>query len=163
MRKSVLFLFIVVLSGCASIVGEKTQLVTVNSSPSGAKILIKDENGREVYRGATPMSITLEKGDGYFQGKDYKVLIGKRGYDRKILKISSTAGGWYLWGNLGFGGLIGWLVVDPLTGAMWNLEPEHLDIPLNKKSRRSKSSTSFNVVSLKDIPSEMRGKMKRVD
>ena len=161
--KSTLFLLIIILSGCASIVGEKNQLVTINSSPSGAKIMIKDENGREVYRGTTPMSITLEKGDGYFHGKDYRVLVGKRGYDRKTLKISSTAGGWYLWGNLGFGGLIGWLVVDPLTGAMWNLEPEHLDIPLNKKSGRTQASTSFNVVSLEDISPELRREMKRVN
>jgi hypothetical protein len=30
--------------------------------------------------------------------------------------------GWYL-GNIVFGGLVGLLVVDPLTGAMWKLDP----------------------------------------
>ena len=163
MKKFVLFLLIIFLSGCATIIGQKTQLVTIYSSPSGAKIMIKDEKGREVFRGKTPMRIDLEKGEGYFHGKDYRVLIGKKGYERKTLKISSSAGGWYLWGNLGIGGLIGWLVVDPLTGAMWNLEPDYLDISLNKSSLRSKASPSFNVVSLKDVPTELRGQMKRID
>ena len=29
--------------------------------------------------------------------------------------------GWYI-GNIVFGGLIGWLVVDPASGAMWKLQ-----------------------------------------
>lgn len=37
--------------------------------------------------------------------------------------------GWYF-GNLVFGGLIGMLIVDPLTGAMYNLKPEKIEQPL---------------------------------
>jgi hypothetical protein len=34
--------------------------------------------------------------------------------------------GWYF-GNLLFGGVIGMLIVDPLTGAMYNLTPEKIE------------------------------------
>lgn len=33
--------------------------------------------------------------------------------------------GWYI-GNLLFGGIIGLLIVDPATGAMWTLIPRKL-------------------------------------
>ena len=42
--------------------------------------------------------------------------------------IKPTPNGWYLAGNFIFGGLLGWLIVDPATGAMWNLKPHHTSI-----------------------------------
>lgn len=33
------------LTGCATIVGDKTQTVQVNSNPAGADFIIKDESG----------------------------------------------------------------------------------------------------------------------
>jgi hypothetical protein len=36
--------------------------------------------------------------------------------------LTSTIDGWY-WGNLLIGGIIGMVFVDPLTGAMWKLDP----------------------------------------
>jgi len=41
-------------------------------------------------------------------------------------------GGWYIAGNILVGGLIGWFIVDPITGAMWNLEPENVEMALTK-------------------------------
>ena len=34
------------LTGCATIVGDKTQTVQVNSNPAGADFIIKDESGK---------------------------------------------------------------------------------------------------------------------
>ena len=42
---------------------------------------------------------------------------------------AASVSGWYF-GNLVFGGLIGMLIVDPLTGAMYNLEPKKIEQPL---------------------------------
>jgi hypothetical protein len=42
-----------------------------------------------------------------------------------LLKIKSKIDGWYF-GNLIFGGLIGLVIVDPLTGSMWTLSPREL-------------------------------------
>ena len=52
------------------------------------------------------------------------------------LSMSARLNAWY-WGNILFGGLIGWLIVDPATGAMWKLKDEftlHLSpagVPVN--------------------------------
>jgi hypothetical protein len=43
--------------------------------------------------------------------------------------LDSSVSGWYF-GNLAFGGVIGMLIVDPLTGAMYNLTPDKIDQPL---------------------------------
>lgn len=37
--------------------------------------------------------------------------------------------GWYF-GNILFGGLIGFLIVDPATGAMYTLKPDTLNVHL---------------------------------
>jgi hypothetical protein len=37
-----------VMTGCATIVGDDTQLVQVNSNPAGAAFEIKDDSGRVV-------------------------------------------------------------------------------------------------------------------
>lgn len=48
------------LTGCATIVGDDTQLVQVNSDPAGADYQIKDDAGRVVAQGKTPQGVTLE-------------------------------------------------------------------------------------------------------
>lgn len=45
----------------------------------------------------------------------------------------SDATAWYIGGNLLFGGLIGWLIVDPASGAMWHFDPEQVSVLLNPK------------------------------
>ena len=42
----------------------------------------------------------------------------KDGYEPVTLPIKANANGWYIGGNLVFGGLIGWLAVDPFNGGM---------------------------------------------
>lgn len=152
---------IVTLSGCASIVGDKDQAIAFNSSPSQAEILITDETSKKVFVGETPTTVTLQKADGtYFGGKTYTVHISKDGYDSRTLMINSTPNGWYVAGNLLFGGLIGWLVVDPLTGAMYNLSPSEIDASLNESVARSENGDkSLNIVLLEDVPSRLRSEL----
>ena len=59
----------ILLSGCATIVGDETQLVQVNSNPSGASFKVKDESGVIVAQGKTPQGVTLAKSDGSYFGK----------------------------------------------------------------------------------------------
>ncbi|PKH20235.1 hypothetical protein CIG19_18975 [Enterobacterales bacterium CwR94] len=121
----VVFLSVFALSGCATIVGDKTQLVQINSQPPGASFQIKDETGRIVSQGTTPQGVTLAKSDGsYFGKKAYQITFSKDGFQPVTLPIKSSVNGWYIGGNIVFGGLIGWLVVDPFNGGMYNLNPK---------------------------------------
>lgn len=47
------------------------------------------------------------------------------GYEQEEIWLTgSREAGWCSAGNVVVGGLIGRLIVDPITGAMWNLGPE---------------------------------------
>ncbi|MBI5492099.1 MAG: hypothetical protein HY893_04115 [Deltaproteobacteria bacterium] len=161
---SVIVLMALLLStGCASIIAGKNQLIGINSNPDSAQILIKDEYGQVVFKGTTPTSVLLQKGDGYFHGKDYTVEIAKDGYSKQIVTIKSGPGGWYLLGNIVFGGLIGWFIVDPLTGAMWTLSPDKVNAELSKNPSTGKlNPNDLYIVLLDDVPANLRDQMVRV-
>lgn len=108
-------------SGCASIVSHAQWPVTINSNPSGANVTIKDKDGVDMQRGTTPMTMTLASSRGYFSPAAYTFSFDKEGYLPATTSLSANMNGWYI-GNLLFGGLIGFLIVDPATGAMWRLD-----------------------------------------
>lgn len=154
------------LVGCATIMGDKTQLMSVNSTPSEAEVKITDEQGLHVFSGKTPTTVTLQKADGsYWGGKDYTVTISKEGYETQTIPVASTPNGWYIAGNFVFGGLIGWFIVDPLTGAMYNLSPEQINASLSTTLSHNNTATDGNIsiVLLEDVPAHLREKMTRIN
>lgn len=119
------------LTGCATIVGDDSQTVQVSSNPEGAKFEIKDEEGKIITAGTTPQNVILEKSDGsYFGGKDYQITFTKEGYTPSSLSVKHSANGWYIGGNLVFGGMIGYLLVDPFNGGMYTLKPKATNVTL---------------------------------
>ena len=108
------------LTGCASIFSEQTYPVQITSEPSRATVEIRDEDGNVVYNGTTPATVKLASSAGYFDGERYTVIYRKPGYDDEQFVIESGVDGWY-WGNLLLGGLLGMLIIDPATGAMFDL------------------------------------------
>src|SRR6056297_2377765 len=113
-------------SSCASIVSKGSYPISINSAPSEAKIVIKDKKGIEIFSGQTPATLKLKAGSGFFGKARYQVNFSKTGYDTKTVPIDFKLDGWYF-GNLLLGGLIGMLIVDPATGAMYKLETEFLN------------------------------------
>ncbi len=161
----VISVFIVSISGCASIVQSAHQTVKINSDPSGASLKIYDIEGQQIFSEQTPFVATLKRGRGYFKGSEYKLVIEKNGYKTKEIQISSRVGGWYAFGNLLFGGLIGYLIVDPMTGGMWTLTPTEVNTSLTASSTlsRQKTQEGLVVVLKKDVPDDLLEKMKPVE
>lgn len=122
---------LLVVQGCASIVGESHYPVAVSSAPVGASFEITDKNGKLVHSGNTPSTITLKSGNGYFSGQTYTLKFQKEGYPDKVVELDSRVSGWY-WANfIMIGGVLGLLVIDPLTGAMYKL-PEFVSADMGK-------------------------------
>jgi len=168
MKKTVYLLALsaTLLGGCATIVGDKTQLVPISSTPSDASILITDENGVQVFKGLTPTSVMLQKSDGSYWGKkSFTVNISKEGYETQVIPITAHANGWYIGGNFIFGGLIGWFIIDPLNGAMYTLSPEQIAATLGKKVAHNNSATdgSISIVLIQDVPVSLHHEMKRIN
>jgi hypothetical protein len=117
------------LAGCSSIVSKSDYAVSINSTPDDAKFVITNKAGQSVHSGVTPAVINLKSSAGYFKGETYTIALEKEGYSPKLFTLASTVDGWYF-GNILFGGLLGMLVIDPATGAMYNL-PDRVDISLD--------------------------------
>ncbi len=114
------FVSVSLLSGCASIVSDSSYPVAISSTPPEAYFVVKNRSGVEVHSGTTPATVSLKSGNGYFSSASYTVTLKKEGYEDKSFVIESSMDGWYI-GNILIGGIIGFLIVDPATGAMWKL------------------------------------------
>ncbi len=121
-RVLVLIISVQLLSGCASIFCGSHKTVNIASEPPGASFEVINKRGKPVVNGVTPTNVSLKRGGGYFAAGDYAVTFRKDGYQEQVAPVpQGLETGWYLVGNFIFGGLIGYLVVDPLTGGMWNI------------------------------------------
>ncbi|MEJ2698081.1 MAG: hypothetical protein P8Z70_00225 [Desulfuromonadales bacterium] len=131
MRSVLILLCLVLLSGCASIVSGGPQVITINSNPPDAKMtLCNERTGQCMAVGHTPYSATLERSQGFFKPAHYKITCEKEGYNPAQQSLDAGMNGWYL-GNILFGGLIGMLIVDPATGAMWDIKQQNVVVNLS--------------------------------
>lgn len=121
---------LVTLGGCASIVSDSSYPVAIKSTPDGAAFQIAKVDGNVVHSGTTPQTVTLKSGDGYFGSAKYLITFKKEGFEDQTITLDTSFDGWYL-GNILLGGLIGMLIVDPITGAMWKL-PEGSEVSLTQ-------------------------------
>lgn len=112
---------IAMTTGCASIVSKSQYPVMINSNPSGATVTIKNKRGVDVQKATTPATVTLAASAGFFSPANYSFQFEKEGCFPASTSLSAGMDGWYI-GNILFGGLIGILIVDPATGAMWKLD-----------------------------------------
>lgn len=157
-------LFIVGLSvvincaSCATIFSGSTSLVTVHSEPSKALITVTDAKDKVVYSGRTPANFRLNSGGGYFRKASYNVKFQLEGFEEKIVPIQSTINGWYF-GNILIGGVIGMLIIDPATGAMWKIKDDFVDEKLEPKQN---ASTTLKVFDINTIPSEWKDQITRI-
>jgi hypothetical protein len=97
-------------------VSKSSYPLSINSTPSGAKLSITDKAGKEIYLGNTPATVKLKAGAGFFSRAEYQVRFSNPGYNDKTVPVIFDLDGWYF-GNILLGGLIGMLIVDPATGA----------------------------------------------
>ena len=106
------------MSSCATIVSGSKQNVKFSSNPSTAVIFID-----EVEVGKTPFEIKLER------KSEHTVMLKLEGYQNYQTKLTKKFNAWYI-GNILIGGIIG-LIIDPITGAMYNLSPDEINAQMN--------------------------------
>ncbi len=122
-RRLVALALLPLLGSCASIVSKSKYPVSIQSHPSGLEFDVIAKDGRAVHHGKTPEIVTLDADAGFFQRAKYTVQFRKDVARATDVQLDASLDPWYF-GNIIFGGLIGILIVDPLTGAMWKLPNE---------------------------------------
>ena len=109
--------FILVTSGCATVIDGSSQLVTFNSSPNGARIYA---NGMEL--GTTPLITSLKR------SKTTMILAKRNGYEDQQLSLQTKLNP-YFWGNFLMG--VFSTTTDYVSDAMIEYSPNMYYITLN--------------------------------
>jgi hypothetical protein len=137
---------ILIFNSCATIIsGGGKKDVFIGSTPTNANFRVIDERGKLVYEGITPKVLALKAGgDAYLKMKRYEVRFTKEGYYPTSNMIYGQFNPWYL-GNLCIGGLIGMLLVDPLTGSMFMIENNKITGVLNPSSSNQSIPASLPI------------------
>jgi tetratricopeptide (TPR) repeat protein len=135
------------LCSCASIVSGGPKTLPIMSQPDEANCEIIDiRTGNIILKAKTPYTAVLERSAGFFQSAKYKVKLTKDGYLPLEQQLDSGINGWYF-GNIIFGGLIGILIVDPATGAMWKINNDNINAKLypdNKEGKAAMATEKYN-------------------
>jgi len=148
--------------GCASIVSRTDYPITVDSNPSGARIVITNDRGVRVFEGTTPATIELSSRKAFFQGASYTIEASREGYAPGVARLNARIDSWYF-GNVVFGGLIGMLIVDPSTGAMWSLDERVMvDLGAGRVSLAPRQD-ELVILGLEDLSAEQRARMVPID
>ena len=147
----------VVLAGCASIVSKSEYPVAITSNPIGADFVVKRDNGVPVASGVTPATIVLPASEGYFQPAKYTIEYKRKGVMQSV-PLTAKIDGWYF-GNLLFGGvIIGMLIVDPATGAMWRLNDTAV-ATFQQTANATSGQRPLRIVNIDKVPMKYRGQL----
>lgn len=134
--KTLLFPFLVVIAGCASITGSKNQPVSVvathNGKPIEADCVVNNDKGTWYVK--TPGSVVVQK-----SGQNLAVSCNKDGVPSGTVSVPSSHNG-SVFGNILFGGFIGY-AVDASTGAAFDY-PNSLGVQMGQVMTLDKPAAS---------------------
>jgi hypothetical protein len=109
------------LVSCATVLHSGPEPVTITSEPPDARVTITDLRTHQLLlRASTPVVAPLTRHAGYMRPARYQVVVEKPGYQPYVLVLQAELEKKYF-GNFVAGGPLGFLVIDPLTGAMYAL------------------------------------------
>lgn len=159
---SVLTVFFL-LSSCASIVSSSTYPLSINTTPGNANVVVTNTYGKQIYMGKTPATVRLRASNGFFERAEYQVKLSSPGYVDKVIPVTFKLDGWYF-GNILFGGLIGMLIVDPATGAMWKIDSKYMNETLSPSEGTTATvQPEMKIMNIHDVPDNLRSHLVKVN
>ncbi|MBK9107742.1 MAG: hypothetical protein IPM92_05015 [Saprospiraceae bacterium] len=78
------------------------------------------------------------------------------------VKVDCKIIGWY-WGNILFGGLLGILIIDPITGAMYKLKTNSVNEDLSKITLTDDKESDLKVYGIHEIPNNLKEQLVRIN
>lgn len=138
-------------TGCATIMHGDRQSVSIVSGKENTNIKVVDEAGNVVSEGTNSLTVALKRGKEMFKGNNYKI-VAESGSEKQEIQLNSGVNGAYVVGNFFFGGLIGWVIIDPVTGAMWTI-----------KTPDGKPAKEVKIFAKDVVPKEVMEKAEKVE
>ncbi|MDR3226857.1 MAG: hypothetical protein LBT56_04205 [Prevotellaceae bacterium] len=59
------------------------------------------------------------------------------------------------------GGVLGMLIIDPATGAMWKLDTTHINATLYPSSHSE--NLELRIMDIKDVPNDLKSQLVKID
>lgn len=156
-----LILLIALTSSCASILSKSQYPLTITTQPTGANVTVTNHKGVEIFKGISPANLSLQSGAGFFKRASYQVAVTKTGYETQMVPVHFKVDGWY-WGNLLLGGIIGMLIIDPATGAMYKIDSEYMAITLSQ-SVAANTQPELKIYDLENVPEHLKSKLVKIE
>lgn len=126
---------LILLTGCASIMHGTRQTIGISSYPTNAEVWV-DNN----YAGKSPTFVHLTRKDNHF------IRLELEGYETYEAVLTHQVSGW-VFGNIVFGGLPG-LAIDAISGGLYQLTPDQLQIEMCKDNFAACKSDEFYIASV---------------
>ena len=144
-------------SSCATIVSKSSYPFSVKASVRDAQVEVTDRSGAVIFSGPSPATMKLPAGDGYFKKAEYQVRVTAPGQEPQLRTVNFKLDGWYF-GNLLFGGFIGLLIVDPLSGAMYKINEPGMFVDMGGGTGNlgANDEPALHIINLEDLPAELR-------
>lgn len=156
-RNCFLIILVFIASSCASIVSKSKWPFSVDSNPAGATVIVTNKRGNEVFKGRTPTAMRLKSGSGFFGKESYTVTILLDGYQKREIVVDCKLNAWYF-GNVLIGGLLGFLIIDPATGAMYKLKTDGVSEDLTQST-----SSTLDIRDKNNIPASWVQHLVRIN
>jgi hypothetical protein len=134
LKISFFLIFTVLITSCASTITGCQWPLKIESNSRDVKVQIKNKNGQTVFSGYTPSSVNLKGSYRYFKKEDYTVKLYLSGKEDFVFPVKCKINEWY-WFNIFIGGVLGMLIVDPLTGAMFKLDRDYVYVYYSDTSK----------------------------
>ena len=124
-------MLVVLFSGCATMRSRSVYSIPINTTPENATINVIDRKGKEIIRTQSPDTLLLKASSGYFKRAEYLVEVSHDSYQTKKVTLYFVTDGKYLQNVfLSFFMPIGFLLIDPISGAMWMPEKQEMEVVL---------------------------------
>ena len=126
-----------ILSGCATLFAPSKWPLKIDTKPEGAWVKVINRNGDVKFEGTTPATVFLPAGRFYFKKETYTVKLFMTGAEDKSIPVGSVTNTYY-WLNFLWGGLIGFVLIDPASGAMYQLDRESIEVKYNMTTGKAR-------------------------
>lgn len=122
----------ILFSGCATMRSESVYSLPVSTTPVNAEIKVIDRKGKEIISTQSPNTLVLKSSSGYFKRAEYLIEVSHSGYETKKDTLHFVLDEKYYKNFFtSFFMPIGILLIDPISGAMWEPEKQKIVIILN--------------------------------
>ena len=114
---------------------------------------------KEVRSGVTPTVVTLRSSSSYMKREEYTVVFNRNDGSEVKIPITFHVDGWYIAGNFVIGGLIGWLLIDPITGAMYTIDQKMIHANLSAGTASNSTTPTLQLMSIDEYtgdPSDLK-------